>query len=256
MKDLKKKKLNRRESIKAGAASIGIALVATGTLRGETGEQPLGPFFPNRGTPSFPVKENPDPNIPNHLANDADLTFVKGRTEDAEGQIIYVKGRLTDRHKDPIANATIIIWQASSSGRYNHNGDSSNKFFRHPKTGNIIGRHLDENFQFWGKVHTDSAGNYLFKTVVPGFYPADLSSGWYRPPHIHFMVTAMGREQFVTQMYFGGAIADNNFIQELNERDPLLQSPNLTDKQREDLVVDFKRVNSQTIGVFNLELPN
>jgi protocatechuate 3,4-dioxygenase beta subunit len=102
-----------------------------------------------------------------------------------------------------------------------------NHDFHHPKTGEIIKRTMDHSFQYWGKILTNENGEYEFKTIVPGFYPADLQSGWYRPPHIHFMVSATGYPQLVTQLYFKSDKIDNNeWIQELNEKDPILQFTN------------------------------
>ncbi|XP_078586302.1 protocatechuate 3,4-dioxygenase beta chain-like [Branchiostoma floridae x Branchiostoma japonicum] len=52
-----------------------------------------------------------------------------------------------------------------------------------------------------GKVITDPQGRYSFITIMPGKY----GWGWYtRPAHVHFRVTAPGRQTLVTQMYFSG----------------------------------------------------
>jgi len=256
--------VSRRTTFKLGIGAVGAAtstaLVANvcGT---KTGPQPLGPFFPNRGTMTKIIREDQNPNTPIYLANDADLTFIEGTNGQANGQVVYIKGKVTGGNCEPLANATIVIWQASHSGKYNHNGDGDNSTFRHPKTGELIRRKLDPNFQFWGKAVTDSTGNYLFKTIVPGFYPADLQGGWFRPPHIHLMVTALGHQQFVTQMYFTGKIANNEFVQELNAKDGLLQSRSISEEQRKKLVVDFQDdpsgqfVDGQ-LGTFDMQLPS
>lgn len=221
----------------------------------QTAEQPLGPFFPREGTPSHPVKEIKDNNIPIYLANDNDLTYVQDLNEHAEGQVSHIKGQLTDGLCNPLPHATVIIWQASHTGRYNHMGDSENSSFKHPLTGKTIHRVLDKNFQYWGKTRSDENGNYNFKTIVPGFYPADLSSQWYRPPHIHFLVMATGFENFVTQMYFNSPhIKDNEFIQQLNSRDLLLQNPNMSENEKEALVVNFHKENEELHGKFNIQI--
>lgn len=222
-----------------------------------TAEQPLGPFFPRPGTPTQPVREDQNPDTPIYLANDNDLTFIKGKNGQALGQQVLVNGKLTDKDCKPISGASIIIWQASASGRYNHQGDDQNEDFTHPITGQKISRTLDPNFQYWGRTTTDGQGLYDFKTVVPGFYPANLNSGWYRPPHIHFMVSALGHEQFVTQTYFRSPlITDNDFIQELNKKDLLLQSENTSDEQREKLIIDFAPSfkGSELLGRFDIQL--
>lgn len=255
-----------REPINSKRQFLKVGLGLTGTLMGAkalgeacqlaTGEQALGPFFPRPGTPSHPVKEDTSPDVPIYLANDNDLTFVKGRSGTAQGQVVFVKGKVTDDQCKPLAGATLIIWQASKTGRYNHKGDSQNQDFKHPTSGQIVKRSHDPNFQYWGQTTTNSQGEYIFKTIIPGFYPASLEDEWYRPPHIHFMVAATGFPQFVTQMYFNGSmIEDNEFIQELNKQDLILNSPNLTKAQQQDLVVDFKQqLNGDLNGEFNIQI--
>lgn len=258
-----KKTVSRRNFVKTGLGIVG-SLAATKSLAQvcgiNTGEQPLGPFFPRPGTPENPIRENPDPNIPIHLANDNDLTFVRGRDGRAAGQVVYVKGKVLNEDCQAIPGANIIIWQASESGRYNHIGDANNQDFQHPHTGEIIHRQLDESFQYWGRATTNDSGEYQFKTIVPGFYPADLQNAWYRPPHIHFMISATGYPQLVTQMYFkGDQLRDNGWIRELNDRDYLLQSTNITNEQREKLVVNFQNdpariITDGLVGEFNITL--
>ncbi|NQZ01565.1 MAG: hypothetical protein HRT45_12955 [Bdellovibrionales bacterium] len=264
---MKSTKLKRRQLFKIGTAAAVTAAAGApafaATCRPEltnTPTQPLGPFFPREQTPKVPIREDRNPETPIYLANDNDLTFIEGSEGVASGQICLITGKLTDKNScEPIAGATIIIWQASSTGLYNHISDSQNESFTHPVTGETMKRQHDGNFQYWGKAVTDKNGNYAFKTIVPGFYPANLQSGWYRPPHIHFMIAATGKEQHVTQMYFRGAeILDNDFNQELNSRDFLLQNPDLTDADKEALVVDFKpgQLEGETLlkGQFDLKI--
>lgn len=258
---MNRSKISRRSTMKFGlGAVLAGPLVPIIAKAGETGEQPMGPFFPNPGTPIREIREDSDPRTPIYLANDADLTFVNSQTQLAKGQHIFIKGKLLRKDGSAVSGANIIIWQASSSGRYNHNGDQSNIQFSHPKTGRIIRRELDPNFQYWGKAVTDDNGNYLFKTIVPGFYPADLTRGWFRPPHIHMLVSAMGIPQFVTQLYFQGDINEAAFVKELNDMDPLLQDGRLSEEQRSELIVDIKRQESgdlrgEYLGLFDIELP-
>lgn len=235
--------LNRRSFFRWGLGALGTLSAGTSIARVcgvDTASQPVGPFFPKAGTPEDPIHEHPNPSVPLHLANDNDLTRVAGRDGQASGQVVRVVGQLTDEACRPIANATIVIWQASESGRYNHKGDASDHDFVDPRDGHIIQRKLDPGFQYWGRAVTDAQGNYSFKTVVPGFYPADLQEGWFRPPHIHFLVTATGFAQLVTQMYFSGPrLRDNAWIQSLNARDAILQDRSLSAEQRKALVVEF-----------------
>src|SRR5690242_20489736 len=121
---------SRRNFFKIGITGAGLFLAtrAIAQICGlKTGEQTIGPFFPEPGTPVDPIREDQDKNIPIFLANDNDLTFVKGRSGKASGQVVYVRGAVTDAAScNPIPDATIIIWQASQSGRYNHKGDDEN----------------------------------------------------------------------------------------------------------------------------------
>ncbi len=256
----KENKLTRRRFFQWGLGTAGTLAASSSVAQAcglKTGEQGLGPFFPRPGSPVDPIKENPDGSVPIYLSNDNDLTYVKGRDGVASGQQVIVRGRIQDNQCQPIVGATVIIWQASETGRYNHKGDAANPDFKDPRDGKIIKRKLDPFFQSWGQTETDANGEYEFKTIVPGFYPADLQGGWYRPPHIHFMVSATGFEQFVTQMYFrGDEIQDNDFVQELNQKDFLLQGNNLTAAQREKLIVDFLPVTGQTEleGLFDITL--
>lgn len=149
-----------------------------------TSEQVIGPFYP----------------VTEPLDQDSDLTMVKGRAGKAQGQIVYLSGRVLDLSGKPMPNAKVEIWQANTFGRYAHPGDSN------PVP-------LDPNFDGHGVCITNTDGMYSFKTVKPGAYPA--AEGQMRPPHIHFLVTA-GPDRLVTQMYFPG--------EPLNETDELLGS--------------------------------
>jgi protocatechuate 3,4-dioxygenase, beta subunit len=149
-----------------------------------TSVQTIGPFYP----------------VTKPWNWDEDLTMVKGRTGKAQGQIVYLSGRVLDLRGNPIANATVEVWQANTFGRYTHPGDSN------PVP-------LDPHFEGHGVRITNNDGIYSFKTVKPGAYPG--AEGRMRPPHIHFQVTA-GSAQLITQMYFPD--------EPLNETDELLGS--------------------------------
>ena len=81
MKSKINSQVTRRNFFKFGAAGLG-TLAASHSLAQmcglKTGAQDLGPFFPRPGTPETVIAENPDPTVPVFLANDNDLTFVRG----------------------------------------------------------------------------------------------------------------------------------------------------------------------------------
>ncbi|MBI4042549.1 MAG: hypothetical protein HY391_03625 [Deltaproteobacteria bacterium] len=169
-----------------------------------TPRQTEGPFYP----------------VDDQLDKDTDLTWVEGRSERATGQIIYVEGVVMDPNCQPIEGALVEIWQACESGRYNHPGDRENP------------APLDPNFQYWGRALSDREGKYLFKTIVPGSYPA--GPDWIRPSHIHFKIQKRGFLELITQMYFAG--------DPLNDKDLILQR--LSQENQRSVIVELNEPTS------------
>lgn len=159
---------------------------------------------------------------------DFDLTTVKGRKGVAKGKIINIRGKILDANLKPIEDATVDIWQANAAGRYRHPHDSN------PAP-------LDENFQGWAIVQSGSQGQFNFKTVMPGQYPA--SRTWIRPPHIHFKVSKVGYHELITQMYFPG--------NKLNKKDWLLQGKTAPEQ---DLMIAKKVKGSSNTIEYNIFL--
>jgi protocatechuate 3,4-dioxygenase beta subunit len=159
----------------AGSAALG------GTVSPQclpTPSQTEGPYYP------------PPSQIADQVDKDNDLTLVKGKSARADGQVIYIRGQVRDAQCRAIEGALVEIWQASANGRYNHPRERTN-----PEP-------LDPNFQYWGNAVTDKDGRYLFKTIIPGQYPA--GPQWIRPAHIHFKAHRQGFSPLTTQMYFSG----------------------------------------------------
>jgi protocatechuate 3,4-dioxygenase beta subunit len=137
-----------------------------------TPPQIVGPFYP--------VSERPD------LATD--LARPVGSDAEAQGQLIYITGRVLTVSGKPVAGARIDIWQANAAGKYRHPSD-------------VNPAPLDPNFKGFARITTDSSGRYGFRTIKPGRYPTP--EGDIRPPHIH--LTIEGRhDRLVTQLYFSG----------------------------------------------------
>jgi protocatechuate 3,4-dioxygenase, beta subunit len=143
-----------------------------------TPAQILGPYYP----------------VIKPTDQDTDLTMIAGRPGRAQGQVIYVAGRVINRHGQPVAGAQMEIWQANSRGRYTHRSDH----YDAP---------LDPNFEGYAQFVTDTQGRYRIKTIKPGAYPDD--SGKLRAPHIHFQVTGLVN-RLVTQLYFAGEPLNDN----------------------------------------------
>ena len=173
--------VSRRQLLTSAAIGVASSLLGSACVRRAdsfpcvlTPEQTEGPFYP----------------VDRRLDEDSDLTIVSGRTGRAEGQVMYIRGQVLDGHCRPVEGTTVAIWQASARGRYNHPREARNPV------------PLDPNFQSWGMATTDREGRYLFKTVMPGRYPA--GRGWIRPSHIHFKVAGPAHRELTTQMYFAG----------------------------------------------------
>jgi len=164
--------LSRRTFAGAGLASAGLVLAGRANafaLRPLTAESPMGPFAP--------VELPAD--------HDADLTWIKGRSARASGQVIEISGRVYDLKGNPIPNATIDLWQANAAGRYVHPSDVSSA-------------PLDPNFHGIASIRSDSKGDWRIVTIKPGGYDSPIG---HRPPHIHFDVR--GRQhRNVAQLYF------------------------------------------------------
>lgn len=183
--------ISRRRFLELSSA-LG-SIVASGDLapllaqekRLPTEEQVQGPFYP----------------IHKPLDRDADLTQLRGRRGIAQGQVIYLMGRIVNLQGKPLPGIKLEIWQANTHGRYAHINDTN----KAP---------LDPNFQGYGVQVTDAQGRFHFKTIKPSSYPTGLEE-WSRPPHIHYYVTGR-HEALTTQMYFPN--------EPLNAKDRLLQS--------------------------------
>ncbi len=192
------------------AAGIAASRVAHGQMF-QGPKCALGPTPPQTEGPFYPVNDQ--------LDKDIDLVYVDGAPDMARGEIVYVYGLVTDSQCQPLPGALVEIWQACVTGRYNHPSD--------PNTSAA----LDPHFQYWGKTMTDEQGRYLFRTIIPGAYPA--APGWDRPPHIHFKVQKRAYHELTTQMYFRGHA--------LNAADRILQSMSAIDQEK--VVVDFAPMN-------------
>jgi protocatechuate 3,4-dioxygenase beta subunit len=175
---MKKKITRRRLAGQIGTIAGGIGLLGPAAAKTllATPEQVEGPFYP------------PEP----HREFDVDLTLLEGHSERAAGEVILVRGRVTDTNGQPLAGARVDIWQANNNGRYDHPDDPN------PAP-------LDPNFQGIGITHTDADGWYGFKTIKPAAYELKYlgMEGW-RAQHIHFKVHHESAADLITQMYFEG----------------------------------------------------
>jgi len=180
-----------------------------------------GDVFANNSVAGIPVTppQTKGPFYPIHqqLDKDADLTWMQGSTDKAQGTYVHVMGQVQDQQGRPLSGTHVEIWQADTNGRYRH--------IRDPNPAKP-----DPNFQGWGISRSDEQGFYRFLTVLPGAYPA--GPGWMRPPHIHFRIARQGFHTLITQMYFPN--------QKYNDADLILHNLSPADQQ----LVISRQVNS------------
>lgn len=210
----------RRELLKKSILGAGVGVLATtaladACLTGVTPKQTEGPFYP----------------ISEQLDSDNDLTYVKDKAQSAQGQVIFVVGVVTDGDCKPVKNATVEIWQACETGKYSHPADPNPA-------------ELDPNFQYFGRAVTNANGEYIFKTIRPGAYPA--ADNWMRPAHIHVKVHVLGYEELTSQMYFSD--------DPLNAQDLILL--NLPPAERRNVIVDFTKQtkDNKPLGRFDIRI--
>lgn len=210
-------KRSRRNFLKLGLFSSLVGAAITGSavsnaLRLATPRELEGPFYP--------TKDQND--------RDADLTKIDGRRGVAQGSHIVIFGQILNLEQRPIKDATIDIWQANAHGRYNHPNDPN------PQP-------PDPNFQGWAIISSGDNGDFRFKTVMPGAYPA--SKTWIRPPHIHFKISKPGYTTLTTQMYFPG--------EELNKTDLLLRQK---EPWQRPLMIAKQARNEEELSVYEYNI--
>jgi protocatechuate 3,4-dioxygenase beta subunit len=194
--------MNRRMLFRRSAvAGSALALMPLSKAIAETPAQPEGPFHP--------------------VNLDTDLLQKGPGAPLAAGRVTHVKGNVKDEQGNNVPGVFVELWQADENGKYAHPSDP-------------LVQTPDANFQFWGRAQTGGNGNFAFRTIKPGAYPAD--ENWMRPPHLHFRFYRLGFHELTTQMYFAG--------EALNADDLILQS--LPAAQQKLVVVPFAAIATET----------
>ena len=176
-------------------------------LLGPTPHQVAGPFYP--GDDAFSIRED----------------LAAG----ALGVPVFLTGSVRDQLGLPVVDASVRLWQACATGRYDDSRDPN------PAP-------IDPNFGYHGMAVTGAGGHFSFRTVMPGEYKD--TETWTRPPHLHFRVSAPGFETLTTQMYFAG--------NSLNEADLILEKTPREEWSR--LVVSFEERDGVLTGHFGIVL--
>lgn len=164
----------RRQLIRlAGLASVS-ALSPAQAKSIKTPSASEGPYYP---APSM-----------RYVDIDNDLVKIADKTRQAGGQIITLKGIVTDTALLPLSGIRVEIWQCDANGRYLHTGD------RNSAT-------LDAGFQGFGHTISNTNGEYEFRTIKPVSYPG-------RAPHIH--VKLFKDEKVLTTQFYIKDHPDNS----------------------------------------------
>jgi len=123
--------------------------------------------------------------------------WVSGGPERYRGSVMVVRGTVTDTEGQPVAGATVDIWQADDAGHYDSQDPEQ-------ELGNLR-----------GVFTTGADGRYWFRTVVPASYPVPtdgpvgalleaLNRHPMRPAHIHYRVEAAGHRPVTTHAFIAG----------------------------------------------------
>lgn len=131
---------------------------------------------------------------PFHISDSPKLPLgadLKGRHP---GELILVQGQVRDSAGNPIAGATLDIWQTAPNGLYSSQDPEQ------------------DTYEFHALFTSDENGNYRFTTAKPVSYtvPTDGPVGdilkatgrhpW-RPSHLHYIIKAPGFRTLVTEVF-------------------------------------------------------
>jgi protocatechuate 3,4-dioxygenase, alpha subunit len=131
------------------------------TEHSQSASQTVGPFFNNA------------------LIRGGENVMVSDETR---GIRIWLRGRVLDGDGQPVPDAMLEIWQADSTGRFNHESDPEHAL-------------ADAIFFGFGRSPTDADGAYWFRTIKPGSRDG--------APHINVRLFMRGLLiHLVTRVYF------------------------------------------------------
>ena len=126
-----------------------------------------------------------------HIAHGGDMA------EGIEGEPCYITGVVRNRAGEPVAGAELDMWQADEEGIYE------------------VQLEAKDGAYLRGVYHSGADGRYAVKTIAPKGYaiPMDGPVGdlirltdisYFRPAHIHFILSAPGYQKIVTHLFKRG----------------------------------------------------
>lgn len=143
------------------------------------------------------------------------LAMPAGKPVPAEGQIVYLMGRVYDKNCVPVKGAKIELWQTNSKGKYDF-----------ASTAELLSP--EPVFAGTGQTFSNNMGEYQFITVFPGPYGR-------RAPHIHLRVSHPDFPTIETEVFFA---KDHR-----NEKDPNLKR--FRKKLRDAVLADMRNAGPQ-----------
>lgn len=150
---------------------------------------------------------------------DAILTFNNlakpwGKSDNAEGQLVFFSGRITDLQCVPVTGATVELWQANPFGKEVL-----------PTAAMLSGP--NPMFAGAGRTYTNNQGKFTFVTVFPG------ATGKNAAPKLNIRITHPELKPFTTSLYFEG--------DRRNLDDPALKRVKEEDRHKLQMKVDDSR---------------
>lgn len=154
-------------------------------------------------------------------------------TPESVGERIRIEGRVLDGDRKHIEDALVELWQADSSGRYDHPADDRTD------------TPLDPAFTGFGRCASDfHTGAYSFLTIKPG--PVPHPDGGLQAPHISLTIQARGMlDATFTRLYFADESA-------ANASDPVLQS--VPADRRSTLIAERVETDDSSVATYRFDI--
>jgi hydroxyquinol 1,2-dioxygenase len=138
---------------------------------------------------------------PFYWANAPDLPLGSNLAVGVKGEPTFYSGRVLGVDGQPLANALLDIWSGDGEGNYDMQ---------------IPG---ETQMKARGRIRTDAAGRYWFRSIKPTFYPVPtdgpvgvmlrkMGRHPFRPGHIHMIVSAQGHAPVTTHLF----VADSQYL--------------------------------------------
>ena len=127
-----------------------------------------------------------------------DLPRGSNLAEGVKGEPTFYSGRVLGEDGRPLENALLDIWSGDGEGNYDMQ---------------IPG---EKGMKARGRIRTDAAGRYWFRSIRPTFYPVPtdgpvgrmlrkMGRHPFRPGHIHMIVSAPGHLPVTTHLFVAGS---------------------------------------------------